>query len=310
MQNQNTPNSSNSFNNIPLFPPIPNLNLLDPRSSLFPNVNMDPSLILQRMTQMRQAYSPFMAQLQMAALMPQFQINSNLWSYYMGMNAQNMMKQQNDPNQDKISEPFITNSNEEKKIFGQKSPVKEDSINKLKELINTNTTDISKIDDQNRSSLPIIKEEFAELNDPIPTDPFNCIKRMLRFFIRNVGVMRRSQLEAEGARIHRNDSDLKEIFMGLLKKFLSSTKTKEEKIKYILRKCFKFMKDKLIKDQGLTFNDECEKLRGDKIDKLFFKYYFSEKCGKNKRFLTKSEIGMIKDFVMPFRYSLFFTIFY
>ena len=126
------------------------------------------------------------------------------------------------------------------------------------------------------------------------------IKKMLRFFIKNVGVMRRSQLEAEGTVIHGNEGEYKEIFNGLLRKFLSSTKTKEEKIKYILRKSFKYMKDKLTKDQGLK-KDELEKVKGDKIEKVFFKHYFSEKFAKNKRFLTKSEISLMKDLVMPFR---------
>lgn len=126
------------------------------------------------------------------------------------------------------------------------------------------------------------------------------IKKMLRFFIKNVGVMRRSQLEAEGAVIHGNEGEYKEIFHGLLRKFLSSTKTKEEKIKYILRKSFKYMKDKLTKDQGLK-KDDLEKVKGDKIEKVFFKHYFSEKFAKNKRFLTKSEISLMKDLVMPFR---------
>ena len=144
------------------------------------------------------------------------------------------------------------------------------------------------------------EEEEKEENDEEGKEGQGKIKKMLRFFIKNVGVMRRSQLEAEGATIHGNEGEYKEIFHGLLRKFLSSTKTKEEKIKYILRKSFKYMKDKLTKDQGLK-KDELEKVKGDKIEKVFFKHYFSEKFAKNKRFLTKSEISLMKDLVMPFR---------
>ena len=94
-----------------------------------------------------------------------------------------------------------------------------------------------------------------------------------------------------------------------MKKFLSSRKTKEEKIKYVLRKCFKFMKDKLLEENGFTFDstdDYVEKLNSDKVDKMFFKHYFSEKCGKQKKFLTKNEITFIKDISMPFRFVFYF----
>lgn len=143
---------------------------------------------------------------------------------------------------------------------------------------------------------------------PKPAGQLNheeCIKEMLFYFVKHIGTLRRSIIEKDGERIHQNNPDLREIFIGLMKKFLSSRKTKEEKIKYVLRKCFKFMKDKLLEENGFTFDstdDYVEKLNSDKVDKMFFKHYFSERCGKQKKFLTKNEITFIKDFSMPFRY--------
>jgi len=135
-------------------------------------------------------------------------------------------------------------------------------------------------------------------------NPEECIKEMLLYFVKHIGTLRRTLIEKDGELIHHNNPDLKEIFIGLMKKFLSSRKTKEEKIKYVLRKCFKFMKDKLLEENGFTFDstdDYVEKLNSDKVDKMFFKHYFSEKCGKPKKFLTKNEITFIKDISMPFR---------
>lgn len=145
-------------------------------------------------------------------------------------------------------------------------------------------------------------------NEPKEIIAEDCIKEMLTFFAKHIGSVRRSFLEKEGEKMHHNHEDLKEVFNGLLKKLLSSRKTKEEKIKYVLRKCFKFMKDKLLEENGYTFEsteDYVEKLNSDKVEKMFFKHYFSEKCGKTKKFLTKNEVTMIKDLSMPFRYFLY-----
>jgi len=139
--------------------------------------------------------------------------------------------------------------------------------------------------------------------------PEAAIKEMLLYFVKHIGTIRRTLIEKDGEAIHHNNEDLKEIFIGLMKKFLSSRKTKEEKIKYVLRKCFKFMKDKLLEENGFTFDstdDYVEKLNSDKVDKMFFKHYFSEKCGKQKKFLTKNEITFIKDISMPFRFVFYF----
>lgn len=158
----------------------------------------------------------------------------------------------------------------------------------------------------------LIKKEFFQKEEDSPQNEEEktglsseeSIKEMLLCFVKHIGMTRRNLLEKEGEKIHHNNENLKEVFMGLMKKFLSSRKTKEEKIKYVLRKCFKFMKDKLLEENGFTFDstdDYVEKLNSDKVDKMFFKHYFSEKCGKAKKFLTKNEITFIKDISMPFR---------
>ncbi len=166
-------------------------------------------------------------------------------------------------------------------------------------IINNTNNAINAINANNaNSSKNISKSNKMDLN------PEACIKEMLFFFVKHVGSLRRNLMEKEGEKIHQNDEDLKEVFNGLLKKFLSSKKTKEEKIKYVLRKCFKYMKDKLLEENGFSFDstdDYVEKLNSDKVEKMFFKHYFSEKCGKSKKFLTKNEITFIKDISMPFR---------
>ena len=163
---------------------------------------------------------------------------------------------------------------------------------------NSNSANITNSANNAQSSNNIAKCNKSDLN------PEACIKEMLFYFVKHVGSLRRNLLEKEGEKIHQNDEDLKEVFTGLLKKFLSSRKTKEEKIKYVLRKCFKYMKDKLLEENGFSFDstdDYVEKLNSDKVEKMFFKHYFSEKCGKSKKFLTKNEITFIKDISMPFR---------
>jgi hypothetical protein len=190
--------------------------------------------------------------------------------------------------------------------------------NQVPKVPTTNTEPINEL----KPMIPV-KEEFTPVQKeekpiPQPQVPIpqpqtatktelsaeNAIREMLLHFVKHVGTVRRNVLEKEGEAIHQNNEDLKEVFVGLLKKFLSSRKTKEEKIKYVLRKCFKFMKDKLLEENGFSFDssdDYVEKLNSDKVEKMFFKHYFSEKCGKSKKFLTKNEITFIKDISMPFR---------
>ena len=154
---------------------------------------------------------------------------------------------------------------------------------------------------QSQPLAPSNEASKTNSGEPIPED---SIRDMLFYFVKHIGTLRRTIIEKDGEKIHQGNQDLKEVFIGLMKKFLSSRKTKEEKIKYVLRKCFKFMKDKLLEENGFTFDstdDYVEKLNSDKVDKMFFKHYFSEKCGKQKKFLTKNEITFIKDISMPFR---------
>ena len=167
----------------------------------------------------------------------------------------------------------------------------------------TNANPTSQPQPQTQSQ-PLTSSNEASKTNPGEPNPEDSIRDMLFYFVKHIGTLRRTIIEKDGEKIHQGNQDLKEIFIGLMKKFLSSRKTKEEKIKYVLRKCFKFMKDKLLEENGFTFDstdDYVEKLNSDKVDKMFFKHYFSEKCGKQKKFLTKNEITFIKDISMPFR---------
>jgi len=63
------------------------------------------------------------------------------------------------------------------------------------------------------------------------------------------------------------DPDLGNIFEALMNKYLTSSKTKEEKVKFILRKSFKFLKEKMEKTE-LTTKME--------IDRQFFNEFFKK----------------------------------
>ena len=206
-----------------------------------------------------------------------------------------------------LNENFLKKTNNKPNDAAEQmtTPIKEEFIlNQLGvNVLESNSAQPMSIIKTHLDNKPRVEEENKTTESPLK--PEEAIQEMLLYFVKHIGTVRRTVLEKDGESIHRNNEELKEIFMGLMKKFLSSRKTKEEKIKYVLRKCFKFMKDKLLEETGFTFDssDEyTEKLNSDKVDKMFFKHYFSEKCGKQKKFLTKNEISFIKDISMPFRF--------
>ena len=95
---------------------------------------------------------------------------------------------------------------------------------------------------------------------------------ILRYFIQNIGRVRSNRLNVEREK-YMNNSDLLLIFDLLMKKYIMSNKTKEEKIKYILRKAFKFLGNKLKNTNSLAKNVKSKK----EFDKIFNDFYMKEK---------------------------------
>ena len=128
------------------------------------------------------------------------------------------------------------------------------------------------------------------------------IGKILKFLVKNVGKNKSGKVKAEGEKIFEGIDSLKEVFDGLLSKFLVSVKTKEEKIKYVLRKSFKFMKEKLMEEKGIAKSQENESFIKKKIERMFLDHYFS---GRNQEELSAEESNNIKDMIMPFRLKFF-----
>ena len=293
--NSNTfpPKTNNNF--FPQFLPMnPFMNMMSSMTP-FPSFGYPPVDFVQ-MKLMQSMFEKFVqSQMQRAPnvnpslLMPAFENQ-----FLMAMLNDNFLKAKTQPQQ--VAEQMATPIKEEFILNQLARNVVESNSTQPIININTHLNNKPKVEENKTSESPLKPEE--------------AIREMLLYFVKQIGTVRRTVLEKDGESIHRNNEELKEIFMGLMKKFLSSRKTKEEKIKYVLRKCFKFMKDKLLEETGFTFDstdDYTEKLNSDKVDKMFFKHYFSEKCGKQKKFLTKNEITCIKDISMPFRFLFFLS---
>ena len=105
------------------------------------------------------------------------------------------------------------------------------------------------------------------------SDALDYIQNILAFLIKNVGRVRGTKLKIEGEKFHENIESIKEIYEGLMNKFMISNKTKEEKIKYILRKSFKYLGNKLKKEQFIAKNLKSKK----EFDRIFNDFYMSSK---------------------------------
>lgn len=62
-----------------------------------------------------------------------------------------------------------------------------------------------------------------------------------------MGIISTNKLIDEKKIYDEKDPELGVIFEALMNKYLTSSKTKEEKVKFILRKSFKFLKEKMEK---------------------------------------------------------------
>ena len=134
------------------------------------------------------------------------------------------------------------------------------------------------------------------------SEALDYIQNILAFLVKNVGRVRGTKLKVEGEKLHENIESIKEIYDGLMNKFMISNKTKEEKIKYVLRKSFKFMKEALMIKNGMSLETENDAAVKKQIENMFFEHYFSE---KNQEALSSKDYANIKDIIMPFRFVLF-----
>ena len=71
------------------------------------------------------------------------------------------------------------------------------------------------------------------------------INMLIKFMVNNVGILSTTELFHKKSELKiLTDKDL-QIYDILLQKYLQGKKTKEEMIKYIIRKSFRHMKDKM-----------------------------------------------------------------
>lgn len=99
------------------------------------------------------------------------------------------------------------------------------------------------------------------------------IHRILKYFIENIGRTRSDHLNEERDKYLQEDPQLLHLFDLVMKKFLMSNKTKEEKIKYILRKAFKYLGKKLKTQLFFTKSN----LNKKEFDQIFNDFYMSGK---------------------------------
>jgi len=90
------------------------------------------------------------------------------------------------------------------------------------------------------------------------------IKDILEFVINNCGRISESELEKAKVQFE-SDSKLVNVFNALVTKYSASVKTKENIVKYILRKVFKAMKENLMKENNLDSKAACRAF----VDKYF-----------------------------------------
>ena len=157
---------------------------------------------------------------------------------------------------------------------------------------------------QNKSSESVLTETKADssVKDPeqillstslskqiIPKKALkNQIRTIIQYLLANVGRTSESQLEEEQTKYQEN-KDLFEVFGALTEKYASTIKTKEEMIKYILRKTFKFIKGELKKETNTDAKG---------VSNLLCKKYFS--AYTDKLVSIENEEDFLK-FLLPFR---------
>jgi len=97
----------------------------------------------------------------------------------------------------------------------------------------------------NKSELKILpKETFPRASYDMEITLEFHIKHIVNFLINNFGRINQRDLETERQK-YEFDQSLIQVFDTLVSKYAATTKTKEEMIKYVLRKALKNIKDKV-----------------------------------------------------------------
>mmetsp|Transcript_5750 Transcript_5750/g.4940 ORF Transcript_5750/g.4940 Transcript_5750/m.4940 type:complete len:268 (-) Transcript_5750:1224-2027(-) len=90
-------------------------------------------------------------------------------------------------------------------------------------------------------------------------DKKSQIHDILVYVLDNTGKISESELENYKSLL-QNDSELCQILDLLVNKYSSSIKTKEEMVKYIIRRAFKFIKNKIKKEKNLDSKTACKEI--------------------------------------------------
>ena len=120
----------------------------------------------------------------------------------------------------------------------------------------------------------------------------DSIKEIVRYAVENFGRVDEDSINVMKAK-YENNKQLGTLLQTLISKFASTTKTKEEMVKYSLRRALKFIKGKLSKQKSSDVKEVSKTL----CDKYF-------KASEDEIQRSGSEETFLKG-VLPFRYSVY-----
>ena len=146
-------------------------------------------------------------------------------------------------------------------------------------------------DSQKFNNLNGLQQEMTSF---LPNDPNICleaqIKHIVMFFVKEYGKQDEERIRQERAR-YVNSKSLLEVFDALVAKYSSTTKTREEMVKYILRRAFKFFRRSIKKTAKLDSKTVSTKL---------CKRYFNSSTEEVQKEETNEDEDLLK-LLLPFR---------
>jgi len=148
----------------------------------------------------------------------------------------------------------------------------------------------TKIESPLESSSPLDNSTFKPLSE-LPNDPEICleaqVKYMIQFFINHYGSSANKEIE-KARQSYAHDSRLAKAFESLTMKYAATSKTREEMVKWIIRRVLKaskkIVKGNQKKDQKTVLQDVCKR-------------YFLEENSPDQA----EEDHLSVDAVLPFR---------
>ncbi|KRW99045.1 hypothetical protein PPERSA_11646 [Pseudocohnilembus persalinus] len=189
--------------------------------------------------------------------------------------------------QQQLSHSNLTGLNDGKNDFQQQQNNKSKSMNQM----NNNNNTFSNMETQeNGNGNKGYGKESLEQKLKRQQQLTEVIIQMLEYLTRNVFKKNTQDLFEFKNTVKGLSKEELLIFDHLVQKYLYSNKTKEEKIKFILRKCFKTLKGKLEQQDALSSSKE--------IEEQFYQKYFNQVNG-----LTDKEIQRLQSQgeFMPFK---------